>query len=111
MAARNPLLNAPPYEVDAALKTLGANLRVARLLRGLTVYEIGQRIGAGRRAVADAERGKPTTAIAVYVALLWALGLIDHLADVAAPGKDAEGLARSLTRKRARRKEAIDNDF
>jgi hypothetical protein len=31
MAARNPLLAAPPYEVEQALKTLGANIRTARL--------------------------------------------------------------------------------
>ena len=111
MVARNPLLTTPPYEVGEALKTLGANLRTARLSRGLTIDEIGERIGAGRRAVMDAEKGKPSTSAAIYVALLWALGLIDQLDDVAAPGRDAEGLALSRTRTRARRRESLDNDF
>ena len=94
-----------------AFKTLGENLRTARLRRELTIQEIAQRIGTGPRAVADAEKGKPTTAIAIYVGLLWALGLIEHLGDVAAPGKDEEGLALSFSRKRARSKETLDNDF
>ncbi len=111
MAARNSLLTAPPYEVETALKTLGANLRTARLRRGLTIEEIGQKVGVGRRSVMDAEKGKASTAIAVYVGLLWALDLIDQLGEVAVPDNDAEGLALAPARKRAPRKGALDNDF
>ena len=111
MAKPNPLLKSPPYEVEQALKVLGANLRTARLARGLTLQDIGNKIGAGVRAVADAEKGKPSTAVGVYVALLWALGLIDQLGDVAAPGKDVEGLALRETRRRGGRRETLDNDF
>ena len=111
MAARNALIAAPPYAVETALKTLGVNIRTARLRRNLTIDEIGQRVGVGRRAIMDAEKGKPSTAIVVYVGLLWALDLIDQLAEVASPDKDEEGLALSPARSRARRKEALDNDF
>ncbi len=102
MSARNPLLEAPPYPVDQALRALGANLRIARLRRNLSLEQVAEKIGAGRRAVADAEKGKPSTAVAVYVALLWALGLLEQLLPVADPAKDEEGLALSLTRERAR---------
>jgi len=111
MAAKNSLTTTPPYQVEDAIKTLGANLRTARLRRGLTMQEIGEKIGAGTRAVADAEKGKPSTAIAVYVGLLWALDLIDQMQDVAAPENDKEGLALSMSRQRARRREELDNDF
>ncbi len=111
MTAKNPLTTTPPYAVDSAIKTLGANLRTARLRRGLTIQEVAERIGAGSRAVADAEKGKPSTAIAVYVGLLWALDLIEQLGNVASPGQDEEGLALSFSRSRARRKETLDNDF
>jgi transcriptional regulator with XRE-family HTH domain len=113
MTARNALIDAPPYAVEAALKRLGANLRIARLRRKLTINEIGQKIGVGPRAVMDAEKGKPSTAVAVYVALLWALGLIDHLAGVASPEKDDEGSALSMPGEgsRARPKDMMDNDF
>lgn len=113
MTARNPLTTAPPYPVEAAIKTLGANLRTARLRRGLSTQELADKIGVGRFTVADAERGKPSTAIAVYVASLWALGLIEQLATVADPAEDREGFTLAMSRegKRARAKETLDNDF
>ena len=53
MPARNKLLAAPPYPVDRALKHLGENLKTARLRRNLTVPEVAERSGTGRRAVDD----------------------------------------------------------
>jgi len=102
--ARNPLSETPPYAVEQSLKRLGANLRTARLRRTLTIQEIADKIGTGPRAVADAEKGKPTTSIVVYIALLWALGLLEQLDDVVNPNNDEEGriLALSRERKRAR---------
>lgn len=113
MTARNLLVTTPPFAVEHALKRLGANLRTARLRRNLTIAEMAEKIGAGPRAIADAEKGKPSTGIAVYMALLWALGLIDQMDDVAAPEKDQEGqtLALSKERLRARPDAGSDNDF
>ena len=71
MAGRNPLLAAPPPQVEQALERLGKNLKTARLRRNLRIKDVARRIGTGTRAVTDAERGKPSTGAAVYVALLW----------------------------------------
>jgi transcriptional regulator with XRE-family HTH domain len=114
MTPRNPLIESPPYRVDKALKRLGANLRIARLRRNLTIQEVAQKIGTGPRAVADAEKGKPSTGIAVYMALLWAYDLLGAVAEVADPSKDDEGMSLSLRqgRTRARRSSGgMDNDF
>jgi len=113
MKARNLLLGATPYEVEQALRKLGADLRSARLRRNLTAEEAAQKIGTSRFAVADAEKGKPSTNVAVYAALLWAYGIIDRFADLADPGKDEEGTRLSLSRTRARTRHAgrLDNDF
>ena len=114
MANRNTLTAAPPYPVEASLKALGANLRTARIRRGLTIADVAAKIGAGSRAVADAEKGKPSTGIVVYVGLLWAYGLIEQIADVAAPTQDKEGTALALAREKPRRRrqsEGLDNDF
>jgi len=113
MAARNKLLTAPPYAVDQTLKRLGANLRTARLRRNLTIDDMAEKIGTGQRAVSDAEKGKPSTGIAIYAAMLWAVDLLDQLAEVAVPEKDDEGqtLALSRERARARPKTGLDNDF
>ena len=113
MSARNKLLTAPPYAVEQTLKRLGANLRTARLRRNLTIGDMAEKIGTGERAVAYAEKGKPSTGIAVYAAMLWALDLLDQVADVAAPERDEQGQALALSRERvrARPKTGLDNDF
>jgi ribosome-binding protein aMBF1 (putative translation factor) len=113
MTARTKLLTAPPYAVEQTLKTLGANLRTARLRRNFTLEDIAQKIGTRRAVVADAEKGKPSTAIAVYMAILWALDLLEPVEAVAAPERDAEGQALALAheRSRARPKTGVDDDF
>ena len=113
MVARNQLLQAPPYPVEQALKRLGGNLRTARIRRLSTIEEVARKIGTGPRAVMDAEKGKASTGIAVYAALLWAYDLLQPLEELANPAKDEEGLtlvaARGKTR--ARRSRDLDNDF
>lgn len=113
MTARNSLYDEPPYSVEQALKRLGGNLRTARLRRNLTIQEVAQKIGTGPRAVSGAEKGKPSTGIAVYVALLWVFDLLDQLNEVAAPGKDEEGQALALYKERSRARSTgeLDNDF
>jgi transcriptional regulator with XRE-family HTH domain len=113
MKARNPLLGAPPYQVEQGLRSLGADLKTARLRRNLTAEEVAQKIGTSRFVVADAEKGKPSTSVAVYAALLWTYGLIDRLADLADPGTDEEGSRLALAREpvRARHPRKLSNDF
>jgi transcriptional regulator with XRE-family HTH domain len=114
MAQKNQLTQAPPFAVEQALDTLGAHLKIARLRRRLTIAEVAERIGTGTRAVRDAESGKPTTAIAVSIALLWAYGLLEDMQEVASPLRDSEGLRFAALREpqRARiRRMDMDNDF
>ena len=113
MTARNNLMAAPPYPVEQALKRLGTNLRTARLRRNLTIKDVAQKIGTGPRAVSDAEKGKPSTGIAVYVALLWTFDMHGPLIELADPGKDKEGQALSLSKERARARSGgeMDDDF
>jgi transcriptional regulator with XRE-family HTH domain len=111
--ARNALLGATPYQVEEALKKLGGRLKTARLRRNLTIQDVAEKIGTSRFAIADAEKGKASTGVAVYVALLWAYGLLDQFADVADPAKDDEGVALSLNRSpaRASHPRKLKNDF
>jgi len=98
MVARNQLLQAPPYPVEQALTRLGQNLRTARIRRNFTIDEAAQKIGTGRRAVRDAEKGKTSTGVGIYVALLWIYDLLSPLNEVANPAKDEQGLT-LVTRK------------
>jgi len=113
MTAKNTLTQAPPYPVEQAIKRLGANLRTARLRRNLTIEEVAEKIGTGPRAVSGAEQGKVSTGIVVYNALLWVYDLLGPMSDLADPGRDEEGLALSMRRKRARaeKPEELDSDF
>src|SRR5476651_1834184 len=113
MAARNQLLAAPPYPVEQALTRLGHNLRTARLRRKFTIEEVAQKIGTGPRAVMDAEKGKASTGIAVYAALLWVYGLLQPLNDVANPAKDEQGIRLIATKEktRVRKSAGLDSDF
>jgi transcriptional regulator with XRE-family HTH domain len=113
MIARNQLLQAPPYPVEHALARLGANLRTARIRRSLTINEVARKIGTGRRAVMDAEKGKASTTIGVYTALLWAYDLLQPLYDVANPANDEQGQALAAVRERTRvrKSRALDSDF
>lgn len=113
MTAKNTLTATPPYAVEQNIRLLGANLRIARLRRNLTLAEVAEKIGAGTRAVASAEAGKISTSIAVFTALLWAYDLLERFSDLADPSLDEEGirLERAHGRERARAKNELDNDF
>lgn len=113
MVARNQLLSAPPYLVQQALKRLGQNLRTARTRRNITIEEVAQKIGTGPRAVMDAEKGKASTTIGVYAALLWAYDLLPPLGELANPLTDEQGLrlASAKEKIRARKSKGLDSDF
>jgi hypothetical protein len=59
------------------------------------------------------EKGKPGTSVAAYLGVLWALGLLDQLAEVADPDRDEEGKALEGARspKRALRRHRLDDNF
>ncbi len=113
MTAKNLLSEAPPYQVEQAIKRLGGNLRTARLRRNLTIEEVAEKIGTGPRAVIGAEKGKPSTGVVVYTALLWAYDLLGPISALGDPARDEEGLSleRSSGRMRARATEELDSDF
>src|SRR6266702_2879010 len=113
MSARNQLLLAPPYPVEQALNRLGQNLRTPRIRRNFTIEEVAKRIGAGRRAIMDAEKGKASTGIGIYAALLWVYDLLSPLNDLANPANDEQGLTLIAAKEktRARKSRGLDSDF
>lgn len=114
MVAHNILLTSPPYPVEKTLKQLGVRLRTARVRRRLTIKELAEKIGTGTRAISDAERGKPSTSIATYVAILWVFDLLSDLEILADPSRDIQGQALALSREGVRvrpQRRGLDNDF
>lgn len=91
--------------MDPVLQKLGQHLREARLRRNLTIAQIAEWVRVTRQTVAEAEKGNPRTAMAVYAGLLWALGLLEQLGDLATAEREpAEELSVNEGRKRARPK-------
>jgi len=113
MSNINFLMQAPPFPVEDAVSTFGRNLRTARIRRNITIAEAAERIGAGVRAVRDAEYGKVSTSIAVYFALMWLYDMLPAPYLIADPDTDQEGkrLAGLREPKRASSGKGINNDF
>jgi hypothetical protein len=113
MAKSNAVSQSPPLEVETALKRLGANLRTARLARNLSMDHVAAKLGVGRRAVATAEAGKPSTAVGIYFGLMWVYGLVSQVNDLADPARDDAVLRAMREREHAypTGKRALDNDF
>src|ERR1044071_4207500 len=89
---------APAAAVEEAAARLGANIATARLRRRITQAELAERAGITRPTLVAVEQGKLGTGIGAYVSVLWALGLHEQLADLAAPERDAEGIALEAAR-------------
>lgn len=114
MTKTNKLSKSPPAAVINILSRLGRNIRIARLRRNLRLEDLAEKVGTTRYLMSDVEKGKPTTAIGVYIGVLWALGLTESIANLADPDLDFEGKALENARApktAAKRKQDLDNDF
>jgi DNA-binding XRE family transcriptional regulator len=81
----------PPLAVRRTLRKLGGDLRDARKRRGLTAEIVAERAFTTRPTLQKIEAGDDGVSIGIYAAVLNALGLLDHLGQVADPSKDLVG--------------------
>lgn len=61
------------------LETAGAQIRLARLRRKLSVELVSERAGVSRQTVWKVEKGSPSVAIGIYAKVLAAIGLQEDL--------------------------------
>jgi hypothetical protein len=87
------LMDALPIPVKSALRKLGADIRDARLRRRIPVAVMAQRAFISRTTLVKAEKGDPGVAMGTYAAILFALGMIDKLRELAGAKSDEIGLA------------------
>ncbi len=89
------------------LKTMGGQIKLARLRRDLSAELVAERAGISRASLWKVESGNPAVAIGIYAAVLHALGNMDR--DLALVAKDDE-MGRQMqdlnlmTRKKASRR-------
>lgn len=84
-------------------KTLGENLKLARLRRNLSAEMVAQRSGISRMTLSKIEQGNPSVAMGSYFMVLHILGLSEDFKQLAARDDFGQGLidAQLLTKKRA----------
>jgi len=82
-----------PIPVKTALRKLGGDIRSARLRRRIPVAVMAQRAFISRTTLVKVEKGDPGVAAGTYAAILFALGMLDRLRDLADVKTDEVGLA------------------
>lgn len=80
-----------PVPIRRALRKLGQDIRDARLRRRIPTEILAQRASISRTTLYNVERGDPNVAMANYATVLFALGMIDGISNLADPTQDALG--------------------
>ena len=62
---------------EEILKTMGEQIKLARLRRNLSVELVAERAGISRASLWHVEKGSPSVAIGIYAAVLHALNNMD----------------------------------
>lgn len=81
-----------PLPVHRALTKLGQDIRDARRRRRIPVAIMAERASISRTTLQKAEKGDPGVSIGIYARVLFVLGMIDRLADLADVRRDDLGL-------------------
>lgn len=84
--------SAVPIPVTHALRKLGGDIRDARRRRRIPVLILAQRASISRTTLNKIEKGDPGVSMGNYTAVLFALGMVRRVADMADPRHDAVGL-------------------
>lgn len=80
-----------PLPVNKALKTLGQHIKEARIKRRLTLELVAERAGISYLSVLNVEKGSSTVSMGIYAKVLFVLGLVENLYEIANPDKDEVG--------------------
>ena len=64
-------------KTEEILKTMGENIRIARLRRNLSMRLVCERASISRATLWQVEKGSPNVAIGIYAAVLHALDGVD----------------------------------
>jgi len=81
-----------PIPVTRALRKLGHDIRDARRRRRIPVAILAQRASISRPTLNKLEKGDAGVSLGSYATVLFALGMVDRLADLADPRNDPVGL-------------------
>ena len=80
-----------PIPMQKALRRLGKNISDARRRRRIGMELMSERAGFSRITLSKIEKGDPSVSMGSYASALFVLGMIDHLAQLAASSHDIVG--------------------
>ena len=81
-----------PIPVRRALRKLGADIRDARIRRRISTTLLAERALISRATLLRVEKGSPGTSLGTFATVLFVLGMIGRLADLADIRYDELGL-------------------
>ncbi len=82
-----------PIHVKRILRGVGEDIRNARLRRRLPMSVVTQRASISRTTLTKIEQGDAGVALGNYAMVLYTLGLLERLGELADPTNDLVGLA------------------
>lgn len=81
-----------PLPVTRALRKLAHDMRDARRRRRIPVAILAERASISRITLMKLEKGDPGVSMGTYATVLFVLGMVERLADIADPKHDNIGL-------------------
>ena len=100
----------PPLETTTRASELGRRIRLARIRRGLSIYDLAAKAGINRNTLTALEQGKPGVALGAFTTVLWALGLDRTLDAVAHPDSDTHGKTLEAAHRPKRPRKTVSKD-
>jgi transcriptional regulator with XRE-family HTH domain len=89
---RSSVLDTLPARVRRSLSKFGADLRIARQKRHLTIRMVAERMGVARATYQRIEKGDPTVSLGAYAMALFVLGMGDLFGQMIDASRDDQGL-------------------
>ncbi len=80
-----------PLPVQRVLRKLGRDIRDARLRRRIPTTIMAERASVCRTNLNKVEKGDPGVSLGIYATLLFVLGLVDRIGDLADARNDTVG--------------------
>ena len=82
-----------PIPARKALRKLGSDISAARRRRRISVVIMSERTSLSRATISRIEKGDSATSVGGYSAVLFVLGMLDRLSDIADAMHDLTGRA------------------
>ena len=80
-----------PIPVRRAMRKIGQDIRDARLRRRIPTEILAERASISRMTLYNVENGDPGVSMGTYATILFSLGMIDRLNNLADAGEDTLG--------------------